>query len=84
MAYFDHQKAKAIKDAEDKFNELKKHITSKDGEGKLNEFFLASVHINDMENKLKEQEGRLLEYQHFFAKLQKLLPKQFDMNTPIN
>ncbi len=84
MAYLDWEQANSRKAAEEKFIELKKLITSMDGENKLHEFFLASVHIKDMEDKLKEQEGRLLKYQDFFATLKGLLPKDFNMFTPIN
>lgn len=84
MAYLDYEKAAANKAAEDKFKELKKVITSMDQENKLHEFFLASVHIARMEAEIEDQKARLLKYQHFFATLKGLLPKDFDMFTPIN
>ena len=63
------------KECADKYDELKKHITSKDENGKLNEWFLAHKHMADLENKLQEQEKQIEEYRSFFSFMRKLLPR---------
>ena len=63
------------KECADKYDELKKHITSKDESGKLNEWFLAHEHIVELESKLQEQEKQIEEYRSFFSLLRKLLPR---------
>jgi hypothetical protein len=63
------------KECADKYNELKKHITSKDEGGKLNEWFLAYEHIIDLEYRLEQQKKQIEEYQSFFSLMQKLLPR---------
>jgi hypothetical protein len=75
MAYYDHVAAMKKKECVDKYTELKKYITSKDENGKLNEWFLAHEHIVDLENKLEEQEKQIEEYRSFFSLMQKLLPR---------
>jgi hypothetical protein len=66
MAYYDHGAAMRKKECADKYAELKKHITSKDENGKLNEWFLAHEHIVDLEIKLQQQEKQIEEYRSFF------------------
>ena len=75
MAYYDHEAAMRKKECADKYDELKKHITSKDENGKLNEWFLAHEHIVELESKLQEQEKQIEEYRSFFSLLRKLLPR---------
>jgi len=75
MAYYDHGAAMRKTECADKYDELKKHITSKDENGKLNEWFLAHEHIVDLESKLKQQEKQIEEYRSFFSLMQKLLPR---------
>lgn len=75
MAYLDHITAMRKKECADKYAELKKYITSKDENGKLNEWVLAHEHIVDLENRLQQQEKQIEEYQSFFSFMQKLLPK---------
>ena len=74
MAYYDHVASMRKKECADKYAELKKHITSKDEIGKLNEWFLAHEHIVDLENQLEEQKKQIEEYRSFFSLLRKLLP----------
>ena len=74
MAYYDHAAAMRKKECADKYAELKKHITSKDESGKLNEWFLAHEHIVDLESKLQQQEKLIEEYRSFFSLMRKLLP----------
>lgn len=75
MAYYNHGAAIRKKECADKYAALKKHITSKDENGKLNEWFLAHEHIVDLENQLEQQKKQIEEYQSFFSLLRKLLPK---------
>jgi chromosome segregation ATPase len=74
MAYYDHGAAMRKKECADKYAELKKHITSKDESGKLNEWVLAHEYIVDLENQLEQQKKQIDEYQSFFSLLRKLLP----------
>ena len=75
MAYYDHGAAMRKKECADKYAELKKHIISKDENGKLNEWFLAHKHILDLENQLEEQKKQIEEYRSFFSLMRKLLPR---------
>ena len=75
MAYYDHGAAIRKKECADKYAELKKHITSKDDNGKLNEWFLAHEHIVDLEIQLEKQKKQIKEYQNFFSLMRKLLPR---------
>jgi len=75
MAYFDHGEAMRKKECADKYAELKKHITSKDESGKMNEWFLAHEHIVDLEYQVEQQKKQIEEYQSFFSLLRKLLPR---------
>jgi hypothetical protein len=75
MAYYDHGAAMRKKECADKYAELKKHIASKDNNGKLNEWFLAHEHIVDLEYQLEQQKMQLEEYHSFFSLLRKLLPR---------
>ena len=75
MAYYDHGAAIRKKECADKYDELKKHITSKDESGKMNEWFLAHEHIVYLESKLQQQEKQIEEYRSFFSLMRKLLPR---------
>ena len=75
MAYYDHGTAMRKKKCADKYDDLKKHITSKDESGKLNEWFLAHEHIVDLENQLEEKKRQIEEYRSFFSLMRKLLPR---------
>lgn len=84
MAYYDHRVAMRKKECADKYAELKKHITSKDESGKLNEWFLAHEHIVELESKLQEQEKQIEEYRSFFSLLRKLLPRVSSIHDAIS
>ena len=75
MAYYDHGVAMRKKECADKYAELKKYITSKDENGKLNEWFLAHEYIVDLEIKLQQQEKQIEKYRSFFSLMRKLLPR---------
>jgi hypothetical protein len=75
MAYFDRGAAMRKKECADKYAELKKHITSNDENGKLNEWSLAHEHMVHLENQIEEQEKKIEEYESFFSLMQKLLPR---------
>lgn len=83
MAYYDHGAAMRKKECADKYDELKKHITSKDESGKLNEWFLAHEHILDLESKLQQQETQIEEYRSFFSLMRKLLPRESSIHDVI-
>lgn len=82
MAYFDHEAARRRQQSEEKFIELKKHITSKE-DGVLNEWFPAMAHITDMEKTIDEQILKIEEYQRFFSMMQKLMPRQHSIHDII-
>lgn len=75
MAYYDHGAVMRKKECAEKYVELKKHITSKDENGKLSEWFLAHEHIVDLEHQLEQQKKQIEEYQNFFSLMRKLLPR---------
>lgn len=83
MAYYDSEAAMRKKECNDKYVELKKHITSKDKSGKLNEWYLAHEHIVALESKLQQQEKQISEYRSFFSLMQKLLPSVSSINDVI-
>ena len=83
MAYYDHSVEVRRRECEKKYEELKKFILSTEKTGKLNEWFLASEHIDDMEKKIIEQEKQIEEYSNFFSSLQKLLPRKFSIHDRI-
>lgn len=83
MAYYDYGEAMRKKECADKYAELKKHITSKDESGKLNEWFLAHEHIVELESKLQEQEKQIDEYRSFFSLMRKLLPRVLSIHDVI-
>ncbi len=83
MAYYDHGAAMRKKECAEKYEELKKFITSKDEQGKLSEWLLASEHIRDKENELLEKTKKIEEYQKFFSLLRGLLPREFSIHDTI-
>jgi hypothetical protein len=83
MAYYDHGAAMRKKECADKYAELKKHIISKDENGKLNEWFLAHEHIVYLENKLQQQEKQIEEYRSFFSLMRNLLPRESSIHDVI-
>lgn len=84
MAYYDHAEAIRKNKAEDKYNELKKLITSQDECGILNDYYTAYDHLIGMEREIKKQKEQIKEYQNFFSLMQKLLPKGYSTNNFIN
>jgi cell fate (sporulation/competence/biofilm development) regulator YmcA (YheA/YmcA/DUF963 family) len=74
MAYLDHAAANRQKAISDKYDELKKHISSLDENGKVSEWFLAYEHMIHLEYELKQKNEQIKEYQSFFSLLRKLLP----------
>ena len=83
MAYYDHGAAMRKQEELDKYIELKKHITSKDNNGKINEWVLAHFHMVDMENELKEKESKIKEYENFFSMMSNLMPRQYSIHDVI-
>ncbi len=75
MAYFDHQAAAVDKANAEKFEELKKLISSKDKNQKLNEFLPALMHIIKLEQQLENKEKQIAKYRQFFSLLNELTPK---------
>ena len=59
MAYYDHGEANRKKACAEKFEELKKSISSLDKDNKLSEWHLAYQHIVDMENNIKEYKDKI-------------------------
>jgi len=65
------------------YEKLKALISSRDVNGKINEYYQAYMHIAVMEHKLSEQEKEIKKYRGFFASLSALLPHKFDEKTII-
>lgn len=84
MACYDHGEAIRKNKCEDKYNELKKFITSQDENGILNEYYMAYDHLIDMEKEIKKQKEQINEYRTFFSLMQKLTPKGTSTNNFIN
>ena len=76
MALYDHQQAELNLQARQSYTKLKEWLRTKEHGEKLNEFFPAVLHIEDMERTIAEQELQLKEYRNFFSSLSMLLPKQ--------
>jgi len=83
MAYYDHVKEMRKNECSDKYEELKKFITSKNEQGELSEWSLASEHIVDKENELFEKTKKIEEYEKFFILLGGLLPRQLSIYDKI-
>lgn len=83
MAYYDRIEAERKEKAKEKFEELKKHISSLDENNRINEFFPALEHMMEMEIRLEEQDKALKRYRAFFVMLRDLTPETFNVNTPI-
>lgn len=66
-----------------KYIELKEFISSKDDNGKLNEWFLAYEHLVAKEDRLKELEEENSNYRQFFLMLRNFLPKSFSSSDII-
>jgi DNA-binding transcriptional regulator GbsR (MarR family) len=75
--YFDHAEANFKKQCKETYEKLKKLISSQDESQQMSEFFMAYEHIIEMENKIKEQEKIIKEYQNFFGTLKNFLPKSY-------
>jgi chromosome segregation ATPase len=73
--YYDGSTANYYKDKE-KYDALKKHISSLDENQKLNEWYPALKHMNRMESDIVELQEKVEKYQKFFSLLSSLLPKQ--------
>lgn len=83
MAYYDHGEALRIKERAEKYEELKKFISSKDENGKINEWVLAHNHIVSLEQEMEEQKKQIEEYEKFFSMMQSLLPRQYSIHDVI-
>lgn len=81
MAYFDHGAAARQKERADKYEDLKKQMSSKDGE--LKEWILAHQHIVGLENELEQSKKQIEEYRNFFSTLQSLLPRVHSIHDVI-
>ena len=75
MAYFDQGAADFKQECSKKYEELKKFITSKDENQKVNEWFFAHSHILSMEATIKKQEEEIKKYKEFFLLMKGLMPK---------
>ncbi len=74
MAVYDGKKIKQEKDRLDNFNELKNGISSLDKNKELNKYFLAYIHIIDMEKELDDNKKELDRYRNFFSIMKMLIP----------
>lgn len=81
MAYYDHGAAMRKKERADKYIELKKQMSSRDGE--LKDWFLAHEHMVSLESELEQNKKKVEEYQKFFSSLQSLLPRVHSINDVI-
>ena len=83
MAYLDHQAEARRRERAEKYEELKKYITSKDENGKMSEWILAHQHLVGLENELEQSKKQIEEYQSFFSTLQNLLPRVHSIHDVI-
>ncbi len=81
--YLDHAKEARKREARESYDALKKVLGSKDKKQKLNAFFPALSHIEDMETEIAEKEVKIKEYRDFFAMLDKLLPRRSSIHDRI-
>ena len=75
MAHIDWSEQERKKVSLQKYNDLKKHITTLTPNGGVNEFYKASEYMTEMENKIKKQEEKINQYRNFFYLLKSLLPQ---------
>jgi hypothetical protein len=87
MAFYDHAAEAHRQRCQDKYEELKKFITSIEekgkNKGKVSEWFLAHEHVMQMEHTINKQQKRLEEYGSFFSSLSALLPRKSSIHDII-
>lgn len=83
MAYFDSRVAMLKNSQKEKYEELKKFITSKDDTGKVSEWYPAWEHLMMMETHIKEMTARIDTYKEFFKLLDVLLPRRHSIYDKI-
>ena len=81
--YYDRHKASKIKKNAEKFEELKKFISSRDENLNVSEWSPALDHILSMEMKISEQKKQLEKYQSFFSLMRQLLPSESSTSRTI-
>ena len=81
--YYDRHKASKIKKNAEKFEELKKFISSRDENLNVSEWSPALDHILSMEMKISEQKKQLEKYQSFFSLMRELLPRESSTSRTI-
>ena len=74
MAHINWHEEKNKKQSREKYNDLKNHLNSKTPSGGINEFYLATIHMKYMEDKIVKQEVQIKKYREFFSSLKSLLP----------
>lgn len=84
MAYLDHAAEAHDKECKEKYEELKKFISSLEtkgkNKGKVSEWWPAYEHVKKMENTIERQQKKLQEYQSFFSSLSALMPRQHSIH----
>lgn len=83
MAYYDRIAHERKIRSKEKFEELKRFITSVDENKKMSEFFDAHEHIRDMEITIEKQAEEIKRYREFFLMLRNLTPKHPSTNDII-
>lgn len=81
--YYNRHKASKIKKNAEKFEELKKFISSRDENLNVSEWSPALDHILSMEMKISEQKKQLEKYQSFFSLMRQLLPSESSTSRTI-
>ena len=81
--HYDHVKAARNKANREKYEELKKFITSSNKKGKLSDWFPAHEHILSMENTIERQNKQIQEYRNFFSSLSLLMPRKSSIHDII-
>jgi hypothetical protein len=79
MAYLDRGAANYKNICKEKYEELIKKISTPVENGKLDDFYLAYLHIQEMEKINKEKEELLKKYKSCFDLISSCLPKQFSI-----
>lgn len=75
MAHLNQAQFQREKEQRDAYEKLKKFITSKDKDQKINEHFFASLYLESMEKTIERQNKKIAEFESFFYTLSKLTPK---------
>jgi hypothetical protein len=79
MARYNHEEGRRIQLQRESYEKLKTNLKNLDDNLPLSHFFVARMHMEEMEIKITEQESEIKKYREFFATLKGFLPREFSM-----